>query len=197
MTFYISGGLDKPKEHCSECTLKIIDGMSENHAEDDHGEKYICESACEGEKDSYFYSLDGDVESFFADKLGSGTIKITVPEYARYDDSNIDVESLSIEDVTVDERRRLTGIRAMRKGNKKILVVLVRDNYGNVPQQSQQEMEYAIFGGDGNGVNMVSVHFILRQVSDIIILSLTINHLVIIRTEREIHVMFRWCTYFR
>jgi hypothetical protein len=150
-----SGGLEKHIEHCSECTLKIIDGMTENPGEDDGIENYICESTCAGEIDSHFYSFKGDAKSFFSDILENGTIKVNVPEYARYDDSAIDLESLSIEDVTVDERRRL-GNSGMRKGYKKILVVLVKDQYGNKPSQSRQEMSNAIFGGDGNGLNMVS-----------------------------------------
>ena len=157
----LSGGVEKPIEHCSECTLKVIEGLSEDPSEDDQRENYICESSCAGEIDSHFYSFKGDVESFFSDKLESGTIRINVPEYARYEDSTIDLESLSIEDVTIDKRRRLAN-SAMRQGNKKILVVLVKDRFGNKPQQSRQEMEHAIFGGDGIGVNLVSVILVFK-----------------------------------
>ena len=130
--------------------------MTENPEEDGDNENYICESTCAGESDSYFYSFKGDAGSYFSDIFETGTVKITVPEYARYDDSTIDLESLSIEDdVIVDERRKL-GNSQMRKGRKKVLVVLVRDGNGNTPDQNASQISKAIFGDGGNSVNMVS-----------------------------------------
>ena len=155
--FELAGGVQKQIEHCSECTLKIVDGMTENPEEDGDNENYICESTCARESDtSYFYSFKGDAESFFSDIFESGTVKINVPEYARFDHSAIDLSSLSIEDdISVDERRKL-GNSHKRKGTKRVLVVLVKDSYGNTPDQSASQISKAIFGGDGNGVNMVS-----------------------------------------
>jgi hypothetical protein len=63
------------------------------------------------------------------------------------DNSVIDLEKMSEDAVTIHRNRRLSN-KQMRKGERKVLAILVRDRYGNEPHQSQDKMARDLFGID-------------------------------------------------
>ena len=121
--------------------------------------KYICQSNCDGK--IRFYSFSGDSEGFFENMLdadNSSTHEITLsipPTSIDRDNSLIDLEQISEDSVIVHKnRRRLSLVKQMRKGERNILVILVQDRHGNKPHQSEDKMARDIFGiGEPVGSN--------------------------------------------
>ena len=144
-------------DFCSECIVSKIHGLSLQQGIDLPHE-FICKSDCNGR--DHVYSFNGDPKGFFGGILNnSNEVTINVPPLSR-GESIIDLRELS-EDSVIPKRGRQLSNKKMRKGERKVLVILVQDRYGNAPHQSEETMARDIFGIDTPlSINLVSVFFL-------------------------------------
>ena len=142
---------------CSECRVIKTHGLSlEPGIELPH--KYICQSDCDGRM--HFYSFSGDSEGFFEDMMNNDNdnneITISTPPGSIERDAFvIDLDQMPEDAVIVHRNRRLSNNNKLtRRGERKVLVILVQDRFGNAPHQSEDRMSRDLFGiGEPLGSN--------------------------------------------
>ena len=86
-------------------------------------------------------------------------VTLTVPTKIFEDgDSVIDLDTISKDSVTIHRNRKLSS-KKTRKGERKVLAILVQDKHGNKPHQSEDQMSRDLFGIDDQsmGNNLVRI----------------------------------------
>jgi hypothetical protein len=122
-------------------------------------DEFMCATTCR-DVHTKFYSFQGDAGVLNQAMNEDYEILIRIPIDQRESDSVINLDSLPKTAISLHNKRRRLSMNEKRKGEKKVLVVSVKDSAGNAPTQTREGLANDVFGIDvdnSNTLNMVSL----------------------------------------
>ena len=161
MSIFIHGRCALSVIHsCSRCVVSKVHGLLDRTATGESiadVDEYICATTCH-DINTKFYSFYGDTNVFNLHMNAGDEIFISIPIDQRESNSVINLDILPKNSISLHKKRRRLSMDNKRKGDKKVLVVSVKDRVGNAPTQSLEALAGDIFGinvDNSNTLNMV------------------------------------------